>query len=135
MDLLALNPVQWAQQMIEEDTPCDLIFLMTIKDIKMVRCQVTGCTWEDKDFGKKKIHEYDVHGIGQAAKSDICGRKFDNWRSFTRHQTTCGREKNKKFPECRKTYKDFERLTKPMEEVHAGKGYSPQVFDKCGKVL
>ena len=103
--------------------------------LKMARCQVLDCDWEDKDFGKEKVYEYDAHGIGQPAKCDNCGRKFDNWRRFTRHQTTCGREKNKKCPECKKSYKDLERLTKHMEEVHAGKGYSPQVCDKCGKVL
>ena len=103
--------------------------------LKMARCQVVDCDWEDKEFGKKKVHEYDAHGIGQPAKCDNCSRKFDNWRSFTRHQTTCGREKNKKCPECKKSYKDLERLTKHMEEVHAGKGYSPQVCDKCRKVL
>ena len=62
-------------------------------DIKRARCCVPDCNWEDKDFGKKKVHEYDAHGIGKPAKCDLCGRKLDNWRSFTRHQTTCGREK------------------------------------------
>ena len=103
--------------------------------LKMARCSQVDCNWEDKDFGKKKVHEYDAHGIGQPAKCNVCGRKFDNWRSFTRHQTTCGREKNKKCPECKKQYKDLERLTKHMEEAHQGKGYSPQVCDKCGKIL
>ena len=107
----------------------------TLLDIKRARCCVPDCNWEDKDFGKKKVHEYDAHGIGKPAKCDICGRKFDNWRSFTRHQTTCGREKNKKCPECKKCYKDLERLTQHMEEAHKGKGYSPQVCDKCGKIL
>ena len=99
---------------------------ITHLDIKRARCCVPDCNWEDKDFGKK-VHEYDAHGIGKPANCDLCGRKFDNWRSFTRHQTTCGREKNKKCPECNKCYKDLERLTQHMEEAHKGKGYSPQV--------
>ena len=32
LDLLTLNPVQWAQEMIKEDTLCDLIFLMALRD-------------------------------------------------------------------------------------------------------
>ena len=36
---------------------------------------------------------------------------------------------------AKKSYKDLERLTQHMEEAHQGKCYSPQVCDKCGKIL
>ena len=105
--------------------------------IKRARCPYVDCYFEDKDFGKLTVHKYDVHGEGKSSKCDVCGRKFDNWRSFTRHQSTCGREKNKTcpVPSCRKQYKDLDKLTKHMNTAHSGSGYSPSICDKCGKVF
>ena len=104
-------------------------------NIKRAKCSIPGCLWEDKDFGKLKVHQFDAHGIGEEAKCSQCERKFDNWRSYQRHQTTCGRQKDKKCPLCPRIYKDLDKLTKHMKETHAGKGYSPCICDKCGKVM
>ena len=32
------NPVQWAQAMMLETTPCDLIFFMALRDLTDVSC-------------------------------------------------------------------------------------------------
>ena len=104
-------------------------------NVKRARCSFTECQWEDKDFGKLKVHLFDAHGVGEEARCKICQRKLDNWRSYVRHQTTCGRQKDKRCPICPKTYKDLEKLTEHMKEQHTGKGYSPCICDKCGKVF
>ena len=105
--------------------------------IKRARCPYVDCNFEDKDFGKLIVHKYDVHGEGKSSKCQNCGRKFENWRSFTRHQGTCGREKDKTcpVPQCRKQYKDLDKLTKHMQTAHSGTSYSPSICDKCGKVF
>ena len=103
--------------------------------IKKARCPHTDCDWEDKDFGKLKVHLFDAHGEGEEAKCGKCDRKFDNWRSFTRHINSCGRDKNKKCPQCNKTFKDLEKLTVHVQNHHGTKGYSPCICDKCGKVF
>ena len=30
-------------------------------NIKRAKCSVPGCLWEDKDFGKLKVHQFDAH--------------------------------------------------------------------------
>ena len=30
---VCMNPVQWVLNMLEEDTPCDLILLMALRDL------------------------------------------------------------------------------------------------------
>ena len=106
-------------------------------NIKRARCPYVDCHFEDKDFGKLIVHKYDAHGEGKSSKCQSCGRKFDNWRSFTRHQRTCGREKDKTcpVPHCRKQYKDLDKLTKHMQTAHLGSSYSPSICDQCGKVF
>ena len=103
--------------------------------LKKARCSHTDCDWEDKDFGKLKVHLYDAHGEGVEAKCRKCDRKFDNWRSYTRHVSTCGKEKDKKCPQCTKTFKDLEKLTIHVTTTHGTTSYSPTVCDKCGKLF
>ena len=33
LDILAVNPLQWAQKMLQLDTPCDLLFFMSLRDL------------------------------------------------------------------------------------------------------
>ena len=70
-----------------------------------------------------------------SAKCRKCDRKFDNWRSYTRHVSTCGKEKDKKCPQCTKTFKDLEKLTNHVTTTHGTTSYSPTVCDKCGKLF
>ena len=104
-------------------------------NIKRAKCSVPNCEWEDKDFGKLKVHQFDAHGIGEEARCRSCDKKFEHWRSYERHKTTCGRQKDKKCPLCPRSYKDLAKLTTHMKETHAGKGYSPCICDQCGKIL
>ena len=112
--------------------------------IKRAKCSFENCNWEDTDFGKYRAHMFDVHGVGEETRCKQCDKKFDNYRSYTRHVQECGRKKDKKCPSCPRLFKDLDKMSEHVAKAHtksaAGSGrgastYNPMVCDKCGKVL
>ena len=86
-------------------------------------------------------------GWGKKLGAKQCDKKFDNYRSYTRHVQECGRKKDKKCPSCPRLFKDLDKMSDHIAKAHtksggSGKGasgsgtaYNPMVCNKCGKVL
>ena len=111
--------------------------------IKRAKCSFENCDWEDIDFGKYRSHMFDVHRVGEETRCKECDKKFDNYRSYTRHIQECGRKKDKKCPSHPKLFKDFDKMSDHISKVHSKSGgsasgggaYNPMICNKCGKVL
>ena len=100
--------------------------------IKRATCSVESCNVQHNDFGKMKVHEYEVHGIGQECKCKYCDKKFGNWRVLDKHLKICQTEKDKPCPVCKKKYKNTERLISHMDTHH--KDSARLICESCGGV-
>ena len=97
-------------------------------------CTQPGCNWSGKDYGNRKVHLYEEHGIGEPPICDHphCHDRghFSNFRTLERHRETFHKPKNLKCPHCAKKYKDAENLANHIAVQH--KALSSFQCEICG---
>ena len=88
-------------------------------------CTEAGCTWSGKDYGNRKVHLYDSHGIGEPPVCDHPDCKdrghFSNFRTLERHRETYHKPKDLQCPHCDKKYTEAENLENHVAVQHKGK--------------
>ena len=88
-------------------------------------CTEAGCTWSGKDYGNRKVHLYESHGIGEPPVCDHPDCKdrghFSNFRTLERHRETYHKPKDLQCPNCDKKYKEAENLENHVAVQHKGK--------------
>ena len=106
--------------------------------LNLDRCYCTepGCTWSGKDYGLRKVHLYESHGIGEAP---VCNHPdcrdrghFSNARTLERHRETFHKPRDLTCPECGKKYKDAGNLANHVSVQH--KGLSAFQCEICGRI-
>ena len=98
-------------------------------------CSEPGCTWSGRDYGLRKVHLYESHGIGPvpACPHPDCRERghFTNYRTLERHLQNYHREKDMECPFCSKKYKEVANLANHIAVHHQGK--AAQQCEECGK--
>ena len=88
-------------------------------------CTEAGCTWSGKDYGNRKVHLYESHGIGEPPVCDHPECKdrghFSNFRTLERHRETYHKPKDLQCPHCDRKYKEAESLENHVAVQHKGK--------------
>ena len=88
-------------------------------------CTEAGCTWSGKEYGNRKVHLYESHGIGERPVCDHpdCQDRghFSNFRTLERHRETYHKPKDLQCPHCDKKYKEAENLENHVAVQHKGK--------------
>ena len=88
-------------------------------------CTEAGCTWSGKDYGNRKVHLYESHGIGEPPVCDHPDCKdrghFSNFRTLERHRETYHKPKDLQCPHCDRKYKEAESLENHVAVQHKGK--------------
>ena len=108
-----------------------------IVHLKKDRCFCTeaGCTWSGKDYGNRRVHLYEVHGIGEPPICEHLDCKerghFSNFRTLQRHRETYHKGKDMLCPHCDKKYKNLENLRNHIDVHHKGK--SAYQCEICGQ--
>lgn len=96
--------------------------------LKVDRCLCTevGCNWSGKDYGNRKVHLYEEHGIGEPPVCDHpdCRDRghFSNFRTLERHRETYHKPRDLTCPYCYKKYKDAENMANHVSVHHRGEG-------------
>ena len=98
-------------------------------------CTEAGCTWSGKDYGNRRVHLYEEHGIGEApiCEHPDCKDRghFSNFRTLERHRETFHKGKDLQCPHCDRKYKDLENLRNHIDVHHKGK--SAYQCEICGQ--
>ena len=100
-------------------------------------CTETGCTWSGKDYGNRKVHLYEEHGIGEppVCEHPDCRERghFSNFRTLERHRETFHKAKDLMCPHknCGKKYKEAENLSNHIAVHHQGQ--SAYQCEICGQ--
>ena len=98
-------------------------------------CTEAGYTWSGKDYGNRRVHLYEAHGIGEApiCEHPDCKDRghFSNFRTLERHRETFHKGKDLLCPHCDKKYKDLENLRTHIDVHHKGK--SAYQCEICGQ--
>ena len=100
-------------------------------------CTETGCTWSGKDYGNRKVHLYEEHGIGDppVCEHPDCRERghFSNFRTLERHRETFHNAKGLMCPHknCGKKYKEAENLSNHIAVHHQGQ--SAYQCEICGQ--
>ena len=100
-------------------------------------CTEEGCTWSGKDYGNRKVHLFEEHGIGEAPVCDHPDCKdrghFSNFRTLERHRETFHKAKDLLCPHknCGKKFKVAENLSNHIAVNHQGQ--SAYQCEICGQ--
>ena len=98
-------------------------------------CTQAGCTWSGKDYGNRKVHLFETHGIGEPPICEHLDCKdrghFSNFRTLERHRETFHKPKDLLCPHCDKRYKEQENLSNHIAVHHRGK--SAYQCEICGQ--
>ena len=100
-------------------------------------CTEKGCSWSGKDYGNRKVHLYETHGIGDPP---VCNHPdcrdrghFSNFRTLERHRETFHKPKDLicPYPNCGRKYKEADNLSNHIAVHHQGQ--SAYQCEICGQ--